>query len=58
MFRKKVTPLTSRYTSEGGKLKKKRNQGDVFIFIVKGFFDYAITGITVLAVLTTALMKK
>lgn len=58
MFREKVTPLTSKYTSEDGKLKRKINQEDVFIVIVKGFFDYATTGITVLAVITTALVKK
>ena len=58
MFREKVTPLTSRYTSEGGKLERKRNQEDVFTVIVKGFFDYATTGIVVLAVITIALVKK
>lgn len=54
----KVTPLTSRYTSESGKLKRRRNQEDIFIVIVKGFFDYATTGITALAVITIALVRK
>ena len=58
MFREKVTPLTSRYTSEGSRLKRRRNQEDVFIVTVKGFFDYTTTGITVLAVITIALVKK
>lgn len=58
MFKEKVTPLTSRYTGEGDKLKRKRNQENVFIVIVKGFFDYATTGITALAVITTAAVRK
>lgn len=58
MFGEKVTPLTSRYTSEGGKLKRRRNQEDVLIVIVKGFFNYTTTGVTVLAVITTALVKR
>ena len=58
MFKERVTLLTTRYTSEGGKLKRKRKQEDVFIVIVRIFFDYATTGITVLAMITTALVKK
>ena len=58
MFKEKVTPLTCRYTSEDGKLKRERNQGHAFIVIVKDFFDYTTTGVTVLAVITTALVKR
>lgn len=58
MFREKVTPLTSRYTSQGGQLKRRSNQENVFIVIVKGFFVCTTTEIVVLAVITIALVKK